>query len=116
MSEPATCTPPNVRGWERSASIAAGLYLLGRGVRRGGFGGLLQAALGGLAMARGCTGRCAVKQALLEAPQQRQDRSPQLEVSGSDLQDLRHNAEAATASATVTGSPPLTSEAGTPNG
>jgi hypothetical protein len=59
----------NVHGWERGASLAAGLVLLGKGARRGGLGGLLAAALGGLAILRGLTGRCEAKRLLEHQPQ-----------------------------------------------
>jgi hypothetical protein len=108
MTESASSIPQNVQGWERTASIAGGIYLLGHGIRRGGIGGLLQVALGGMAVARGFTGRCAAKQALLEARQHLQDYSPQLDVSGSDLQDPRQNAAPATGSPTASSSPAAT--------
>lgn len=53
--------PHNVHGWERAASIAGGLLFLGKGLRRGGIGGLVQMALGGAALTRGMTGRCEAK-------------------------------------------------------
>lgn len=54
-------TEQNVHGWERAASIAGGLLFLGKGLRRGGVGGLLQLALGGMALARGMSGHCEAK-------------------------------------------------------
>jgi len=56
--------PQNVHGWERSASVAGGLVMLGRGLRRGGLSGLLQLAIGGMALARGISGRCEAKRIL----------------------------------------------------
>ena len=56
--------PQNVHGWERSASVAGGLVMLGRGLRRGGLTGLLQLAMGGMALARGISGRCEAKRIL----------------------------------------------------
>lgn len=53
--------PSNVHGWERAASIAGGLVLLGKGLSRGGIGGVLAMALGGAALTRGMTGRCEAK-------------------------------------------------------
>lgn len=58
----------NVHGWERGASLAAGLVLLGKGARRGGVGGLLAMALGGAALVRGLTGRCEAKRLLEQQP------------------------------------------------
>lgn len=54
----------NVEGMERAASVAGGLYLLSRGVRGRGISGVLQLALGGLALARGVTGECQLKRKL----------------------------------------------------
>ncbi len=54
----------NVHGWERAVSIAGGLALLGKGLSRGGLGGLVQLAVGGLALARGISGRCEAKRIL----------------------------------------------------
>ena len=56
----------NVHGWERTASVAGGLMLLGKGLRRGGVSGLLQLAIGGMALARGISGRCEAKRILTE--------------------------------------------------
>ncbi|GGK06317.1 YgaP-like transmembrane domain [Pseudomonas matsuisoli] len=70
MSKP---VDPNVHGWERAASIAGGLLLLGKGVRKGGLGGMLQLAMGGMAVARGFSGKCAAKRAIAEALNERED-------------------------------------------
>ncbi len=56
----------NVEGLERAASVAGGLFLLGRGIRGRGIGGVLQLALGGMALARGITGECQLKRKLEE--------------------------------------------------
>ncbi|SDK75586.1 YgaP-like transmembrane domain [Pseudomonas indica] len=98
---------PNVHGWERTASIAGGLVLLGKGLRKGGIVGMVQAAMGGMTLLRGLTGRCAVKRAISEARDHLHD--AQLDVRGSDLGALRSSAEAATSTATVTGNDSLTS-------
>ena len=67
--------PQNVHGWERTASVAGGLMLLGKGLRRGGVSGLLQLAMGGMALARGISGRCEAKRILTDQdhPHQQQD-------------------------------------------
>jgi len=65
--------PQNVHGWERTASVAGGLMLLGRGLRRGGISGLLQLAMGGMALARGISGRCEAKRLLTETEHPNQD-------------------------------------------
>jgi hypothetical protein len=56
--------PQNVHGMERAASLAGGLMLLGNGIRRGGLSGLLQLAVGGMALFRGMTGHCELKSRL----------------------------------------------------
>ncbi|MNJ71612.1 hypothetical protein D3C77_681770 [compost metagenome] len=58
---------PNVQGFERTASIVGGVMLLGCGIRKGGLVGLIEMALGGMAIARGTTGRCSIKRALCQA-------------------------------------------------
>jgi len=59
--------PQNVHGWERTASVAGGVMLLAKGLRRGGLFGLVELALGGMALARGgVTGRCEAKRMLTE--------------------------------------------------
>ncbi|CAM5226361.1 Inner membrane protein YgaP-like transmembrane domain-containing protein OS=Stutzerimonas stutzeri OX=316 GN=CXK95_10230 PE=4 SV=1 [Stutzerimonas stutzeri] len=72
MNSPYESRDQNVHGWERAASLAGGLLLLGRGARRGGAGGLLQAATGALVLLRGISGRCEAKRLLSAAPVQRQ--------------------------------------------
>jgi len=69
--------PQNVHGWERTASVAGGLMLLGKGLRRGGVSGLLQLAMGGMALARGISGRCEAKRILTEAEQPQRDTNKQ---------------------------------------
>ncbi|MCW3148943.1 DUF2892 domain-containing protein [Stutzerimonas stutzeri] len=107
----------NVHGWERAASLAGGLYLLGKGLRRGGLGGLLQLAMGGMALSRGVTGRCEAKRIFSEINEQAAmaegtSRHLPLEQSETDRQRMRRNAEAATATATVTGNQGLETPAG----
>lgn len=58
--------PQNVHGWERAASLAGGLLLAGKGLRRGGVLGLLGVLMGGMALVRGVSGRCQLKRALQE--------------------------------------------------
>lgn len=61
--------PQNVHGWERTASVAGGLLMLGKGLRRGGVFGIVQLALGGMALARGISGRCEAKRIFNESEQ-----------------------------------------------
>ncbi len=105
-------TSQNVHGWERAASIAGGLYFLGKGIGRGGLGGLLQLAMGGMALARGVTGHCEAKRVLCEVNDQAKMaegnyRSMPLERSEADQQRMKANAQAATSTATVTGNDSL---------
>ncbi|GAB3471184.1 SRPBCC family protein [Azotobacter salinestris] len=62
----------NVQGLERAASLAGGSLLIGKGLRRGGLGGGLQVILGGLALVRGLSGRCALKAAMQPSPLEQQ--------------------------------------------
>lgn len=102
---------PNVHGWERAASIAGGLYFLCKGLGRGGLGGILQLAVGGLALARGISGHCEAKRVLCElnahaAMAEGNSRSMPLHREA-DQQQLKANARAATDTATVTGNDSL---------
>lgn len=110
-------TAQNVHGWERAASLAGGLLLLGKGLRRGGLGGMLELAMGGMALGRGMTGRCEAKRLLTEISEQAAmaegtSRHMPLEQSESDRQRLRSNAQAATANTAVTGQQGLDTPAG----
>ena len=42
----------NVHGWERIGSVAGGVMMVGKGLRRGGLFGLIQVAIGGVALAQ----------------------------------------------------------------
>ncbi|MCQ4295156.1 DUF2892 domain-containing protein [Pseudomonas stutzeri] len=86
--------PQNVHGWERAASLAGGLVLMGKGLRRGGIFGLAELAMGGMALARGISGRCEGKRMLTEMetkpalPSQRYSHMPMdSEVHSPDFQD-----------------------------
>ena len=57
---------PNVQGFERFASVAGGLVMVGKGIRRGGFLGLVELAVGGLVLARGASGQCELKRAMAD--------------------------------------------------
>lgn len=54
----------NVKGLERKLSVAGGLALLACGVRHGGLGGLLALGAGGMALYRGISGHCQLKEQL----------------------------------------------------
>ncbi|PZP24185.1 MULTISPECIES: YgaP family membrane protein [Pseudomonas] len=103
---PGSDAEKNVHGWERAASIAGGFVLLSKGLRRGGIGGLLEVAMGGMGLVRGFTGRCAAKKVLQAAKEDVHDFKV---ASGGKLDHLFENADAATRSATVTGNESLSS-------
>jgi len=93
----------NVRGWERAGSLAGGVIMVGKGLRRGGFFGLIQIAIGGVALARGWTGHSSTK-ALLEKSRSELDSvRSKIERAGEELVKMKDSAVAATETATVTG-------------
>ena len=57
-------TDHNVQGWERAGSVATGVVMVGKGLRRGGLFGLIQVAIGGAVLACGVTGHCSAKSLL----------------------------------------------------
>ncbi|MFN3581812.1 MAG: DUF2892 domain-containing protein [Pseudomonas sp.] len=61
----------NVPNWERTVSVLGGLALAGRGLKKGGLSGIVQLAMGGMAVARGVTGHCEAKRLLDESLQDR---------------------------------------------
>ncbi|WP_095080265.1 DUF2892 domain-containing protein [Pseudomonas sp. Irchel s3h17] len=117
--EPIDSTPfkapatQNVQGWERIGSLAGGVVMVGRGLRRGGLFGLVQVALGGVALARGITGHSSAKSFLEQGRRDLDKARAKIERTGEELKSLKTNAEAATHTATVTGNDSLKSpEAG----
>ncbi|ATE76272.1 DUF2892 domain-containing protein [Pseudomonas sp. CT11-2] len=99
----------NVQGWERIGSLAGGVVMVGKGLRRGGVFGLLQVAIGGVAMARGITGHSSAKSFLEKSRQDMVNARARIERAGEELSRLKANAEAATKTATVTGNDSLKS-------
>ncbi|MHC8310516.1 YgaP family membrane protein [Pseudomonas sp. GT1P32] len=99
----------NVHGWERAGSVAGGLVMVGKGLRRGGIFGLIQVAIGGVALARGITGHSSAKSLLEKSRQDMNNVRAKIERAGEDLARLKANAEAATKTATVTGNDSLKS-------
>lgn len=59
-----TSTTHNVEGVERSVSVIGGLALIGCGIRHGGVIGILEIGAGGMALLRGITGHCVLKEKL----------------------------------------------------
>ena len=99
----------NVQGWERAGSVAGGVLLVGKGIRRGGILGLLQIALGGVALARGFRGQSATKRILEKGRQDLDNVRSKIERAGDELVELKKSAEDATSTATVTGNDSLAS-------
>lgn len=102
-------TSQNVHGWERIGSLAGGVMMVGKGLRRGGVFGLIQVALGGVALARGITGHSSAKSFLEKSRQDMYNVRAKIERAGEELAALKANAEAATRTATVTGNDSLKS-------
>ncbi|RON87793.1 hypothetical protein BK635_04520 [Pseudomonas chlororaphis] len=113
--EPIATTPfqspaeQNVQGWERIGSLAGGVVMVGKGLRRGGVFGLIQVAIGGVALARGITGHSSAKSLLEKSRQDMNNVRAKIERAGAELKTLKANAEAATHTATVTGNDSLKS-------
>ncbi|MCH4876997.1 YgaP family membrane protein [Pseudomonas sp. TMW22090] len=99
----------NVHGWERIGSLAGGVVMMGKGLRRGGIFGLIQVAIGGVALARGITGHSSAKSLLEKSRQDMNNVRAKIERAGEELTQLKKNAEAATSTATVTGNDSLVS-------
>ncbi|CAI8847892.1 DUF2892 domain-containing protein [Pseudomonas sp. IT-P12] len=99
----------NVHGWERLGSLAGGVVMVGKGLRRGGIFGLIQVAIGGVALARGITGHSSAKSLLEKSRQDMNNVRAKIERAGEELGRLKANAEAATNTATVTGNDSLKS-------
>jgi uncharacterized membrane protein len=99
----------NVQGWERIGSLAGGVVMVGKGLRRGGIFGLIQVAIGGVALARGITGHSSAKSLLEKSRQDMDNVRAKIQRAGEELKTLKANAEAATKTATVTGNDSLKS-------
>lgn len=93
----------NVHGWERAASLAGGVLMMGKGLRRGGFLGLVQLAIGGAVLARGITGHCGAKTLIEQSRSDMNKARSRIERVGAKLSQLKTNAEVATEAAVVTG-------------
>lgn len=104
-----TSADQNVHGWERIGSLAGGVMMVGKGLRRGGIFGLIQVAIGGVALARGITGHSSAKSLLEKSRQDMDNVRAKIQRAAEDLNRLKANAEAATKTATVTGNDSLKS-------
>ncbi|WP_122422640.1 YgaP family membrane protein [Pseudomonas viridiflava] len=98
----------NVQGWERIGSLAGGVLMMSKGVRRGGFLGLIQLAIGGAVLARGITGHCSAKSLMEKGRSDLQSTRSTIERAGAELSELQANAEKAVKTATVNGIDALT--------
>lgn len=91
----------NVQGWERIGSLAGGVLMMGKGLRRGGIFGLVQLAIGGAVLARGITGHCSAK-ALLDKSRSEMDVArARIHEAGAELSKLKTKAEVAAEEAVV---------------
>jgi uncharacterized membrane protein len=92
----------NVHGWERIGSVAGGVMMLGKGLRRGGIFGLIQVAIGGVALVRGVTGHSSFKDKLEQGRHEMNSVRTKIERAGEELKNLKTKAEVAAEKATKT--------------
>lgn len=92
----------NVHGWERIGSLAGGVMMVGKGLRRGGIFGLIQVAIGGVALARGFTGHSSLKDKLEQGRQEMNSLRTKVERAGAELRNLKTKAEVAAEKAVKT--------------
>lgn len=86
--EPAPSQTPatqNVQGWKRIGSLAGGVVMVGKGLRRGGVFGLIEVALGGAALARGITGHSSAKSFFEKSRQDLNNVRSKIERAGEEL-------------------------------
>ncbi|WP_426111159.1 YgaP family membrane protein [Pseudomonas sp. DSP3-2-2] len=86
-------TPQNVHGWERVGSLAGGVLMMGKGLRRGGFFGLIQLAIGGAVLARGITGHCSAKSLIEKSRSDLDTAKARIKRAGDELSLLKNKAE-----------------------
>ena len=84
-----------VHGWERIGSLTGGVLMVGKGLRRGGIFGLLQVAIGGVALTRGFTGHSSLKDKLEQGRQEMNSVRTKIERAGAELKNLKTKAEVA---------------------
>ncbi|KAF0863454.1 DUF2892 domain-containing protein [Pseudomonas sp. LD120] len=82
----------SVQGWERIGSLAGGVAMMGKGLRRGGVLGLIQVAIGGVALARGISGQRSVKSLLKKSHRDINLVKTSIERTGQELRDLEARA------------------------
>ena len=98
----------NVQGWERVGSLAGGVLMMGKGLRRGGFFGLIQLAIGGADLARGITGHCSAKSLVEKSRSDLDIAKSRIKRAGDELSLLKTKAEVATENALTEGLEALT--------
>lgn len=98
----------NVQGWERVGSLAGGVLMMGKGLRRGGLLGLIQLALGGAVLARGITGHCSAKSLVEKSRSDLDIAKSRIKRAGDELSLLKTKAEVATEEALTDGLEALT--------
>ena len=98
----------NVQGWERVGSLAGGVLMMGKGLRRGGFFGLIQLAIGGAVLARGITGHCSAKSLVEKSRSELDTAKSRIKRAGDELSLLKSKAEVATENALTEGLEALT--------
>jgi hypothetical protein len=98
----------NVQGWERVGSLAGGVLMMGKGLRRGGFFGLIQLAIGGAVLARGITGHCSAKSLVEKSRSDLDIAKSRIRRAGDELSLLKTKAEVATEDALTEGLEALT--------
>lgn len=78
----------NVHGWERAGSVATGVVMVGKGLRKGGLLGLIQIAIGGVALARGITGHSSAKSLLERGRRDLDQIRSKIQHAGDELESL----------------------------
>ncbi|HEX8541096.1 MAG TPA: DUF2892 domain-containing protein [Pseudomonas sp.] len=96
-------TQQNVHGWERVGSLAGGVLMMGKGLRRGGFFGLIELAIGGAVLARGITGHCSAKSLIEKSRSDLDTAKARIKRAGDELSQLKTKAEVTAENAVVDG-------------
>ncbi|UVJ45246.1 DUF2892 domain-containing protein [Pseudomonas sp. LS1212] len=84
----------NVQGWERAGSVAGGVIMVGKGLRRGGLFGMIQVAIGGVALVRGITGHSSAKSLLERGRRDIDNVRARIERAGDELKALKADEDA----------------------
>lgn len=98
----------NVQGWERVGSLAGGVLMMGKGLRRGGFFGLIQLAIGGAVLARGITGHCSAKSLIEKSRNDLDVATSRIKRAGDELSRMKSKAEVVAENAIADGLDALT--------